>query len=205
MNPAPMMGPGGGMGAGMDTISSPPDSSTNGLTDVSSTSPKVHDQSCNDLVESTGGNGPASNPTPGAAGTKTVTADDLMLATPKSESCLSPTSSPGTSAVQSPLATTISTPAASSVASASTTLTKASSPLASGTSSSTTFQCPPPAMPPIESIGPMGGGVPLEGSKTNVVSSQQRTAIPVSQQSTQPPPNNGTQRGKFSFSSGTYF
>merc|ERR1712156_389791 len=101
-----------------------------------------------------------------------------MLATPKSESCLSPTSSPGTSAVQSPLATTISTPAASSVSSASTTLTKASSPLASGTSSSTTFQCPPPAMPPIESIGPnMGGGVPLEGSKTNVVSSQQRTSI----------------------------
>ena len=204
LNPAPMMGPGGGMGAGMDTISSPPDSSTNGLTDVSSTSPKVHDQSCNDLVESTGGNGPASNTTPGAAGTKTVTADDLMLATPKSESCLSPTSSPGTSAVQSPLATTISTPAASSVASASTTLTKASSPLASGTSSSTTFQCPPPAMPPIESIGPMGGGVPLEGSKTNVVSSQQRTSIPVSQQSTQPPPNNGTQRGKL-FSSSFYF
>jgi len=47
-------------------------------------------------------------------------------------------------------------------------------------------------MPPIESIGPLGGGVPIEGSKTNVVSSQQRTAIPVSQQSTQPPPN--TQR-----------
>ena len=196
INMGGMMNPAGGMmPAAGDNTNSPPDSSTNGLTDVSSTSPKVHDQnSCNnDLVESSGngtsGGGSATsvstNPT--NAGGKPVTADDLMLATPKSERSLSPTSlSPCTSAVNSPMATTVST-AASSVGSASTTLTsKASSP-ATSTSSSTTFQCPPPAMPPIESIGIL---------ETKTASTQQRTPNSISQQSVQPPPTNGTQRGK---------
>jgi len=194
INMGGMMNPAGGMmPAAGDNTNSPPDSSTNGLTDVSSTSPKVHDQnSCNnDLVESSGngtsGGGSATsvstNPT--NAGGKPVTADDLMLATPKSERSLSPTSlSPCTSAVNSPMATTVST-AASSVGSASTTLTsKASSP-ATSTSSSTTFQCPPPAMPPIESIGIL---------ETKTASTQQRTPNSISQQSVQPPPTNGTQR-----------
>ena len=200
-----LSGGGAGIMGGVDIKNSPPDSSTNGLTDmVSSTSPKVHDQSCNpnDLVESTGG--PASLPPPGGK------PEESMLATPKSESCLSPTSSPTASAVNSPLATTVSgaASAASSAASAaSTTMTgsgKASSPQASSTTSSgggTTFPAPMPPMDP--SIG-MGPGGLEQGSKTgngNVASTQPQNrtgANPInSQQSAQPPPTNGTQRGKF--------
>ena len=206
--PGVLGGGGAGIMGGVDIKNSPPDSSTNGLTDmVSSTSPKVHDQSCNpnDLVESSGG--PASIPTPGGK------PEESMLATPKSESCLSPTSSPSTSAVNSPLATTVSVSAAaasSAASAASTTMTgtgKVSSPTASSTTSSsggTTFQCPPPAMPPMDpSIG-MGPAGLEQGSKTgngNVASTQPQNrtgANPInSQQSAQPPPTNGTQRGKF--------
>ena len=129
-------------------LTSPPDSSTNGLSDVTTSSStnqntesKVLDQSSD--LEATNGN----------ATTGTSNNDDLLLATPKSEGCLSPTSP--RSGVNSPNCNAITT---SSTGSGTTTaVTSMASPVAPGVNppnSSTTFQCPP-AMPPISE--PNGG------------------------------------------------
>ncbi len=127
---------------------SSPDSSTNGLGDVTTSSASPKDPPLGDLVDT-------------ATPTAKSELADLMLATPKSESCMSPTS-PATSccssAINSPLSNSnvITTVTAGSGVTPTTTMATppptSNSTTASATSNanSSTFQCPP-AMPSISS------------------------------------------------------
>lgn len=128
---------------------SPPDSSTNGLSDVtSSNDPKVHDSEDQAPTQSKDPVG------------------DLLLATPKSEGCLSPVSPKSDS------------PANTTASSGSTTVVSTASPANTTTSNSITFQCPNPISDPekLNSTSTASPGVKsttgqqrrISGSGTNV-------------------------------------